>query len=1378
MSQETIEIKVFISCPSDVEYEKDIAVRTCESISRMLAKEKIAVKTIHWRKDVLPIITGEGPQKIIDKHLEGTEYDIYIGILWKKFGELQENGKTPTEGEFEDALLRYKQTWKPLITVFFKEKECLFHNQHETLQYLEVQKFREKIKSHELGIYNTFTTELDFQEKVYETIHEFVKRLISIKDDEIHVDRVQYKEVQNYLNRKVCPISEYKAERFFLPTDETNIDTLELIKDQKRLVIVGDAGTGKTCELQRIASHFSKKDSPYFPYWVSLNKYVDQNIEQFLPANWEQVPDNQLLAILDGIDEIESKNKRDAIRKIELFSEQHPGAAIIVSCRSNFYQFETDKSFGTLKGFKTYILLPLDFPQIEHYTQSNLKNKSTDFINSVKIDQLYDLLRIPFYLIVLVDLFRKTGKLPESKASIFEKLFKSRIELDESHFRTTIEIEEYRNLIIRTLEKIALSAETLGRNYVTDEEFKKLIPDLNLRKLLMHCTAFRKIEGELTTWQFEHNNIQEFLAAKVLSRQPIELIKSFVSFKPDHKKIIPSWINAVSFLLSISPDQTLIDWILEIEPEISVKFEPDKIDEVTRVKIFKRIFNEHKKKRIWIDRDKFRYDELARFGQSEEIVEFLLKEAEHAEHYTVLSNAIEMLAQMHIPTPYQRTTTNILLRTALDRLDIQISEQVQKYALMALSDLNFHAKEIIEQVVEALGNSQSDWVRYGLYYFLHNSEYLDDYIDIFIDGIKFARFHVSDFSYRHSRLANERSELIIGLKKAVSPNSIAKIINYFLSNYQDVKDLFMGNHDVTFLATNAAKAYEKDQKIFDLSVELSLVLLKQHLKDEAKQFITFFDRTDTRFEAFKKVLNIKSHYKEEMLADLSDDQCLSHIINQYENNIINEEEVWRFLYALRWQNKDLFQSFYGLINEKFNNKFKLRTEPDWDKIRKERTQKDFDLLFDKNSFINEIKNIFEQEDKPSFTSKDLLNLRTDNWPNLNYSNIAADTLRRVAGNNSVTLQQAIDIINKYDWDWFAITHIYNKLRNNKDIHVAIEQEKWISTWCSSRLAEVDFNTAIIKTREKSWSIRWDAIYLWYFFRRFALTYPKALLLDMLSFDYDREGIEYLENHIDMKDITERILENLEKGIEIDDTLINHIDYCKRNKTKSGLLYALREIRNPERDSEIRHISLQAALVLSEDLSDLEQILIDINDPFKWDIVDELIKKNPKKVVNFLSETFKKDEFEDKIKAATYLIRFQDLDALRYYVDWIKGQQKYDHSLFYSSSLNFLKTDEALPLLIELLEVTYQDNFEQTDDFERLERLVLDAIKSIGLESEGNYLKARNEIEDFIQRYLNVYKNINWLYAFLNQLEHQYYVNKSEKLEIDAVLAKIEDINSS
>ena len=140
-------------------------------------------------------------------------------------------------------------------------------------------------------------------------------------------------------------------------------------------------------------------------FFIRLNKYVDQNIEDFLPDNWEAIPENQLLLILDGLDEIESKNKRDAIRKIELFSEQHSAAAIIVSCRSNLYQSSGSNSSGTLKDFKEFILLPIDRLQIDLYINTNLAMQADDFESNIQKNQLNDLLYIPFYLSELVNLY-------------------------------------------------------------------------------------------------------------------------------------------------------------------------------------------------------------------------------------------------------------------------------------------------------------------------------------------------------------------------------------------------------------------------------------------------------------------------------------------------------------------------------------------------------------------------------------------------------------------------------------------------------------------------------------------------------------------------------------------------------------------------------------------------------------------------------------------------------------------------------------------------------------------------------------------------------------------------------------------------------------
>ena len=163
MKKNKIEIKLFISCPSDVDHEKEIVKSVCNSLSRMLDKRGILVKPIHWREDVVPQITGEGSQKIINTHLKKSDYDIYIGILWKRFGDPQENGLTPTEEEFEYALKRYKKEKRPLISVFFKKEKFFPESKYDTEQLLAVQTFSDRVENLDLGLYKPFVKKLDFQ---------------------------------------------------------------------------------------------------------------------------------------------------------------------------------------------------------------------------------------------------------------------------------------------------------------------------------------------------------------------------------------------------------------------------------------------------------------------------------------------------------------------------------------------------------------------------------------------------------------------------------------------------------------------------------------------------------------------------------------------------------------------------------------------------------------------------------------------------------------------------------------------------------------------------------------------------------------------------------------------------------------------------------------------------------------------------------------------------------------------------------------------------------------------------------------------------------------------------------------------------------------
>jgi hypothetical protein len=151
MPKEILQINVFVSCPSDVEDEKQIVRDVCDQITGLLSLPRsIQVKVIEWKKDVIPLITGEGAQSVIDKQIAEYEYDIYVGILWSRFGDKKSDGLTPTEGEFEDAFKRKKETGSPVIKVYFKSEKSFPLNSYEEEQICEVIKFKKKIRDRDI----------------------------------------------------------------------------------------------------------------------------------------------------------------------------------------------------------------------------------------------------------------------------------------------------------------------------------------------------------------------------------------------------------------------------------------------------------------------------------------------------------------------------------------------------------------------------------------------------------------------------------------------------------------------------------------------------------------------------------------------------------------------------------------------------------------------------------------------------------------------------------------------------------------------------------------------------------------------------------------------------------------------------------------------------------------------------------------------------------------------------------------------------------------------------------------------------------------------------------------------------------------------------
>ena len=236
-----------------------------------------------------------------------------------------------------------------------------------------------------------------------------IEKFDELTHKKITISKISYLQQDGYIKRQVCSSENFNSTSITWSREGIGLDLLELVKqDCKKIALIGDPASGKSTELANIASHLSKSDSIYYPVLIKLNRYTNQKIEELIQQStldWENIPQNQFVLLLDGLDEIESKNELGAIGTIEAFSEAHPEMRIIISCRSIFYESGTDDKKGTLDGFTPYYLLDLTYEESQDYIKSVLGDRAESFNSFISINQLNEFTLKPFYLKHVLILF-------------------------------------------------------------------------------------------------------------------------------------------------------------------------------------------------------------------------------------------------------------------------------------------------------------------------------------------------------------------------------------------------------------------------------------------------------------------------------------------------------------------------------------------------------------------------------------------------------------------------------------------------------------------------------------------------------------------------------------------------------------------------------------------------------------------------------------------------------------------------------------------------------------------------------------------------------------------------------------------------------------
>jgi HEAT repeat protein len=109
-------LTVFLASPSDLEEERRIARETVERVNRVTGRRvDWHIELLGW-EDTLP---GHGrPQALINKDVDSC--DLFVGILWRRWGQPTGEYSSGFEEEFTRALKRRRDMGKPQIWLFFK----------------------------------------------------------------------------------------------------------------------------------------------------------------------------------------------------------------------------------------------------------------------------------------------------------------------------------------------------------------------------------------------------------------------------------------------------------------------------------------------------------------------------------------------------------------------------------------------------------------------------------------------------------------------------------------------------------------------------------------------------------------------------------------------------------------------------------------------------------------------------------------------------------------------------------------------------------------------------------------------------------------------------------------------------------------------------------------------------------------------------------------------------------------------------------------------------------------------------------------------------------------------------------------------------------
>ena len=184
MPKSVLTYKLFLASPGDVIKERKEVEKVVKVYNNLNSANNIKIDLVNWENSSFPSF-GKYPQDVVNNQI-GEDYDIFVGLLWTRFGTPTPNYESGTEEEFCRAYDRFRKGDNIGLMIYCKD-DSISPSSIDLEQLQKVKKFISRIGDLG-GYYFTFDTSDNFHDLFLNHLTKMVNDLIAKNGVEIGTD--------------------------------------------------------------------------------------------------------------------------------------------------------------------------------------------------------------------------------------------------------------------------------------------------------------------------------------------------------------------------------------------------------------------------------------------------------------------------------------------------------------------------------------------------------------------------------------------------------------------------------------------------------------------------------------------------------------------------------------------------------------------------------------------------------------------------------------------------------------------------------------------------------------------------------------------------------------------------------------------------------------------------------------------------------------------------------------------------------------------------------------------------------------------------------------------------------------------------------------